>query len=75
LGDRQPYHPGKLNYIPVMIIALAVRTHDARLRLEQIERLLAPDAAVTALWPFVFSVSSGPSDPARDRERAELKGR
>jgi hypothetical protein len=21
--DRRPYHPGKLNYIPVMIIALA----------------------------------------------------
>jgi hypothetical protein len=21
--DRRPYHPGKLNYIPIMIIALA----------------------------------------------------
>ena len=21
--DRRPYHPGKLNYIPVMIVALA----------------------------------------------------
>jgi hypothetical protein len=21
--DRRPYHPGKMNYIPVMIIALA----------------------------------------------------
>ena len=60
-------------------IEIDQRAHDARVRLEQIERLLAPRAAVTASWArrvlYLFSFATPGEEWRTSRARGSLNNR